>query len=200
MRGPHELTAPGSVPAPVLRIGAAVVILGGVLLLNPYPMWWWVAGAASLLSVFLPRSMGSWLGIACMALGVVLTEPSAGRTALAVLLIHAAHVVASWAWAVPWRSRIRPAVLLPGVRRLLVIQAVAQAVAALMALAVPPLHGPGFAWLAPLGAAVLTGVSAIALRVSLGPDPGQRTASRTAVGSDAGPSAGAPGANVGGRS
>lgn len=200
MRGPHELTAPGAVPAPVLRVGAAVVIMGGVLLLNPYPLWWWVAGAASLLSLIVPRSMAAWLGIACMALGVVLTEQSAGRTALAVLLIHAAHTLASWAWAVPWRSWIRPSVLLPGVRRLLVIQAIAQTVAALMTLAVPPLHGPGFAWLAPLGAAVLTGASAFALRVSLGPDPGYRTASSTPVESDARPPAGAPGANVGGRS
>ncbi|MFJ4166755.1 hypothetical protein ACIPY5_14475 [Microbacterium sp. NPDC089698] len=200
MRGPHELTAPGAVPAPVLRFGAAVVIMGGVLLLNPFPLWWWVAGAASVLSVAFPRSMGSWLGIACMALGMILTEPSPGRAALAVLLIHVAHVIASWAWAVPWRSRIRPAVLLPGIRRLLVIQAIAQAVAALMALAVPPLHGPGFAWLAPLGAAVLTGASAIALRVSLGPDPVRRAASGAAAGGDARPSAGAPGANVGGPS
>ncbi|MGN8027690.1 hypothetical protein [Microbacterium sp. 22242] len=200
MRGPHELTASGAVPGPALRIGAAVVVVGGVLLLNPYPLWWWVAGAAALLSVIAPRSMAAWVGIACIALGLVLTAQSAGRTALAVLLIHAAHVLASWAWAVPWRSRIRPSVLLPGVRRLLVIQAIAQTVAALMALAVPPLHGPGFAWLAPLGAAVLTCASAIALRVSLGPGPGRRTVSRTAVESGARPPAGAPGANVGGRS
>lgn len=177
MRGPHELIAPGSLPAPVLRIGTAAIITGGVLLLNPYPMWWWVAGGASLLSVIVPRSMGSWIGIACMAVGMILTEPSAGRTALAVLLIHAAHVLAAWAWAVPWRSRIRPAVLLPGVRRLLLIQAIAQSAATLMLLAVPPLHGPGFAWLAPLGAAVLTGVSAAVLRVSWGPDPAPKTPS-----------------------
>ena len=171
MRGPHELTVRGSIPAPILRIGAAAIIVGGVLLLNPYPLWWWIAGTASLLSVVVPRSMGSWIGIACMAVGMVLTEPSAGRTVLAVLLIHTAHVLAAWSWAVPWRSRIRPAVLLPGVRRMLAIQAVAQSVAALMAIAVPPLHGPGFAWLAPLGAAVLTGISAVALRVSWGLDP-----------------------------
>jgi threonine/homoserine/homoserine lactone efflux protein len=88
----------------VLRIGTAVIIVGGVLLLNPYPLWWWVAGGASLVSVLAPRSMGSWIGIACMAVGMVLTEPSAARTALAILLIHAAHVLAAWAWAVPWRS------------------------------------------------------------------------------------------------
>ncbi|MCE4024490.1 hypothetical protein LXM50_00730 [Microbacterium sp. Au-Mic1] len=196
MRGPHELIAPGSLPAPVLRIGAAVIIVGGVLLLNPYPLWWWVAGGASLVSVLAPRSMGSWIGIACMAVGMVLTEPSAARTALAILLIHAAHVLAAWAWAVPWRSRIRPAVLLPGVRRLLLIQAIAQSVAALMLLAVPPLHGPGFAWLAPLGAAVLTGVSAAVLRVSWGPGP----ASRRPSGSPPGGAEGPAGSNVGGRS
>ncbi|OZB85631.1 hypothetical protein [Microbacterium sp. 13-71-7] len=200
MRTPHELTVPGAIPAPVLRIGTAVVILGGALLLNPYPLWWWVAGAAALLSVIVPRSMASWLGIACIALGLVLTEQSAWRTALVVLLVHAAHVLASWSWAVPWRSRIRPSVLLPGVRRLLVIQAIAQTVAALMALAVPPLNGPGFAWLAPLGAAVLTGASAFALRVSLGPDPGRRPASRSAVEPGGSSPAAAPGANVGGRS
>lgn len=162
----HEMRVPGSVPGPFLRVGAAAVIVGGVLLLNPYPLWWTVAGVAALLSVLVPRSMGSWLGIACMPLGVILTEPSAGRTALAVLLVHVAHVVAAWAGAVPWRSRIRLRVLLPSVRRLLAIQAIAQAVAFAVVLSVPPLHGPGIPWLAPLGAAVLAGASALALRLS----------------------------------
>ncbi|MBS1675096.1 MAG: hypothetical protein JSS74_14165 [Actinobacteria bacterium] len=166
MRRPHELRVPGSVPAPVLRVAAAAVILGGTLLLNPFPMWWWIAAAAATASAIVPRSMASWIGIACMPVGLALTAPSPMRTASAVLLIHLAHVLAAWAWAVPWRSRIRVAVLLPGVRRLLLIQAIAQAVAALVVLAVPPLHGPGFAWLAPLGAALLAGASAALLRVS----------------------------------
>ncbi|MBS1906536.1 MAG: hypothetical protein JST33_08210 [Actinobacteria bacterium] len=174
MSRPHELRAPGSVPGAVLRLCAAAMIFGGVLLLNPYPMWWWIAGAATLISVVVPRSMAAWAGIACMAVGLILTPPSPGRAALAIGLIHLAHLLAGWTWVVPWRSRIRPAVLLPGLRRLLVIQAIAQSVAVLMVLAVPPLHGPGFAWLAPLGAAVLTGVSALALRLSWGPDAASR--------------------------
>lgn len=185
----NEIRVPGSVPGPVLRAGAAGVIVGGVLLLNPYPMWGMIAAAAALLSIPAPRSMASWIGIACMPMGVILTAPSAGRTALAVLLIHVAHVLASWAWAVPWRSRIRLRVLLPGVRRLLVIQAIAQTVAAVVVLALPPLHGPGFAWIAPLGASVLAAASAIALHLS------SRAGSR-------GPSAADPAsdANVRGRS
>lgn len=185
----HELRVPGSVPGPVLRIASALVIAGGAPLLNPYPLWWWVAGVAALVAAIVPWSMAAWIGIACLALGVILTAPSAGRTALAVLLIPVAHVLAAWAWAVPWRSRIRLRVLLPGVRRLLVIQVIAQSVAAVMVMALPPLHGPGFPWLAPLGAAVLAGVSAVALRVSSHPEAGVEPS----VGSGAG-------ANVGGRS
>ncbi|WP_336628550.1 MULTISPECIES: hypothetical protein [unclassified Microbacterium] len=164
----HEMRVPGAVPGAVLRLGAAAVVLGGVLLLNPYPMWRAIATIAVAVAVLLPRSLASWAGIACLALGVILVEPSPGRTAIAVLLIHLAHVLSAWAWAVPWRSRIRLVVLIPGIRRLLVIQAIAQSAALLVVLAVPPLHGPGFAWLAPLGAAVLTAASALALHLSWG--------------------------------
>ena len=171
MSAPHELRASGSVPGPVLRVASAAVIVGGVLLLNPYPMWWWVASVAALVSVVVPRSMAAWIGVACVPLGPILTEPSAGRTALAILLVHLAHLLAAWAWAVPWRSRVRLAVLRPGLGRLLVIQTIAQSVAAAVMLAVPPLHGPGSAWLAPIGATVLMGASAVALRLSASPDP-----------------------------
>lgn len=188
----REMRVPGSVPGPVLRLGAAVVISGGALLLNPYPMWWAIAAAAATLSVLVPRSMASWIGIACLPMGLILTAPSAGRTALAVLLIHLAHVVAAWAWAVPWRSRIRMSVLMPGLRRLLLIQAIAQSVAALVVLALPPLQGPGFAWLAPLGAAVLTGASAVTLRLS--------AAGRAAAAPALERPEGAPEPDVGGRS
>jgi hypothetical protein len=159
-------------------------VVGGVLLLNPYPVWWTIATAAALLSVLVPRSMASWIGVACMPIGVILTAPSAERTALAVLLIHVAHVLAAWAWAVPWRSRIRLRVLVPGLRRLLVIQVIAQTVAALVVLAVPPLRGPGFAWLAPLGAVVLVGASALALRLSSRPGPALRPTAEPASGAD----------------
>lgn len=196
----HEMRVPGAVPGAVLRLGAAAVVLGGVLLLNPYPMWRAIATVAVVVAVLLPRSLASWAGIACLALGVILVEPSPGRTAIAVLLIHLAHVLSAWAWAVPWRSRIRLVVLIPGIRRLLVIQAIAQSVALLVVLAVPPLHGPGFAWLAPLGAAVLTAASALALHLSWGRAPERLTSSGTPAGLDEPPVPGAPGANVGDRS
>lgn len=166
MRRTQHVQVPGSVPGPVPRLGAVLVIVGSVLLLNPYPLWWWVASAAALLSALVPRSMASWIGIACVPMGLILTTPTAGRAAMAVLLVHVAHVLAAWAWAVPWRSRIRVRVLLPSVRRLIVIQVMAQSVTVGVLLAVPPLHGAGFAWLAPLGAAVLLAVSALVLRVS----------------------------------
>jgi hypothetical protein len=174
-----DLHASGSVPGAALRAGSVAVIVGGTLLLNPYPLWVWAAAVAALVSTVFPRSMAAWIGIAALPLGLLLTAPSAGRTALAILLVHLAHLLAAWAWAVPWRSRIRLVALLPGVRRLLVVQAIAQSVAAIVLFAVPPLHGVGFAWLAPLGAAVLAGASAAALRLA------SRAAVRAAAGADA---------------
>ena len=189
MRHRDELRVPASVPGSVLRMTSAVAIAGGTLLLNPYPLWCWIAALSALVSVFFRRSMAAWIGIACLPLGLMLTPPAAGRTALAILLIHLAHVLAAWAWAAPWRSRIQLPVLLPGLRRMLVIQAIAQSVAAVMVLAVPPLQGPGYGWLAPCGAAVLTGASALALRLSSARGPGV----------DA-PAGSGGGASVGGRS
>ncbi|MDQ4213008.1 hypothetical protein [Microbacterium capsulatum] len=165
----NQLLVSGSVPVPLLRLVSAAVIIGAALALNPSPVWRSLAVAAALVSVIVPRSLIAWAGIACLPLGIVLTPASAGRTVLAILVIHVAHVLAAWAWAAPWRSRIRFALMLPSLRRLLLIQVAAQAVAAVMTLLVPPLGGPGLDWLAPLGAVLLLGAAALVLRVSPAP-------------------------------
>ncbi|UGS27151.1 hypothetical protein K8F61_02760 [Microbacterium resistens] len=153
-RRAHELRVPRGIPGIVPRLLVLLVTTAGVLALTPFIVWQVVAVAAASVSVVLPRSFAAWAGAACLPIGVLLTAPSPGRTALAVLLVHAIHVLAALSLTIPAGSRIAPGLLRPVLRRFVVIQAIAQPVAATAAL-LPQAGAADTAWLAPLGAALL---------------------------------------------
>jgi hypothetical protein len=163
----HSFRVPAAIPGVVPRLLVVVFVAVGVLVLMPFPLWQGIAVVAALVAVFLPVSMAAWGAAACLPFGVVLTEPSIARTALAVLLVHAIHVCAGLSLVIPARSRMSLRVLLPTLRRFAVIQVIAQP----LALGVPLLSGRGLptdvAWVAPVAAALLVvgvGLALVGLR------------------------------------
>ena len=93
----------------------------------------------------------------------MLVEPSGGPSLRIPLLIagaHAMHVLAAWMLVVPARARLQPAVLLPGLRRLILIQLPVQA-AALVLTVVRPAAGEPVA-------AVVSGLAVLAIVALLG--------------------------------
>ncbi len=79
----------------------------------------------------MPRWRTAWVLIAVLAFSALL-EPVTGASPRILALIAGAqllHVLAAWMLAVPARARLEPAVLLPGLRRFIVIQLPVQAVA-----------------------------------------------------------------------
>lgn len=151
----HSLRVPAAVPGILPRLLVVAFVVVGVLVLMPFPLWQGIAIVASLAAVALPVSMAAWGAAACLPFGVLLTEPSIARTALAVLLVHAIHVCAGMSLVVPVRSRLSLRVFAPTFRRFLVIQLIAQP----LALGVALLSGrglpTGIGWVAPVAAALL---------------------------------------------
>jgi len=150
---------------PALALRGAVLIVGGVgvLVLNDYPVWQILGALSFLLGAVLPQSLAAWGGAACIALGIGLSEPSGWRTALALLLIHFVHVLASACLVIPVLSRVHPRALLPTLKRFLLVEVIAQPLALLVVL-LPVVGDGGVAWLAPVGAVVVIGLAALFLR------------------------------------
>lgn len=155
-----------AVPGVALRLANVVVISIGAFLLNPYPLWQGVAVVAALAAVVFPRSLAAWMAAACLVFGIVLTDPAPQRTALAVLLVPAIHLLGSLSLVVPAAARLAPAVLLPSLTRFVVGQLVAQPVAFGVWLLVPGSVDRGESWLAPLAAVVLLAGVLLALRAA----------------------------------
>ncbi|WP_149085612.1 MULTISPECIES: hypothetical protein [Microbacterium] len=155
-----------AVPGVVLRLVAVALAAGGALLLVPFPLWRGVAVLAALVAVAIPRSLAAWAALACLPFGVILSEPDPGRTALALLFVHALHVCASLSLVVPLSSRVALSVLLPSAARLLAVQAIAQPLAFAVWLLAERRDGTAVVILAPLAAAALLGEILIALRAA----------------------------------
>lgn len=155
-----------AVPGVVLRLVAVALAAGGALLLVPFPLWRGVAVLAALVAVAIPRSLAAWAALACLPFGVILSEPDPGRTALALLFVHALHVCASLSLVVPLSSRVALSVLLPSAARLLAVQAIAQPLAFAVWLLAERQDGTAVVILAPLAAAALLGGILIALRAA----------------------------------
>jgi hypothetical protein len=162
----------GAVPGVALRLGVVALVWAGVVMLNPFPLWQGVAVIAALVAVVFPRSLAAWAGIACLPFGVILTEPSPVRTAIAVLLVHAIHVLASFALVVPAYSRFALGVLVPSAGRFVVVQMLAQPVVLGVWLLMPERPEHGVAWLAPVAAVVLLLGVLLAVRAARREDTG----------------------------
>ncbi|AZH78862.1 hypothetical protein [Microbacterium sp. Y-01] len=158
------------VPGVAVRLLNVVVVAVGVVLLNPFPLWQGVAVMSALVAVVFPRSLAAWIAAACVVFGVVLTDPSPERTALAVLVVPAIHLLGSLSLTIPAASRLAPAVLLPGLRRFVIAQLVAQPLAFGVWLLAPGPVDRGAAWLAPLAAVVLLLGVLFALRAARAAD------------------------------
>jgi hypothetical protein len=155
-----------AVPGAVIRLAVVAVATGGALLLIPFPLWQGIAVLAALVAVAIPRSLAAWVALACLPFGVILTEPDPGRTAWALLFVHALHVCASLSLVVPLTSRVALPVLIPTIGRFLTVQLLAQPVAfGVWLLAQRQLTGTT-ALLAPVAAAMLLAGVLLAVRAA----------------------------------
>jgi len=154
-RRPHTFRVRGGVPAVLLRVLLVAVTVAGAMSLVPVPLWRGVAIAAAMIGAVVPRSLAGWIGGAVVGLGMLFADPEPARTAIAVLVVQAIHVLASLTWTVPALSWISVRALLPTLRRFVAIQLVAQLLAFGIALLTTPEEGAGIAWAALAGAAVL---------------------------------------------
>lgn len=140
---------PGAaLPAAVglVGIGASALVLSDVLL----PVGLVLAVVAALRV----RSAAPWLLVAVLVLGRLLHGPAAPGAELPALLalVHLIAVLTTAARAVPVRSRLALAALLPAARALVLVQVPAQAVAVLLLVAAGRLQ------VAPAAAAVGAGL------------------------------------------
>ncbi|MDR2998868.1 MAG: hypothetical protein LBU78_12215 [Microbacterium sp.] len=169
---PHTFRVPASVPGAVVRLALVAVAVAAAFTVIPLPMWRGIAIVAAVASVFVPRTMVGWVAAVSIAIGLFVSEPSPARTALAVLLVHAVHVLAGIGLTISLRSQVALRALLPSARRFAVIQLIAQPIAFGGSLLVSGASGAAIAWLAPLGAVMLLGGVAFALRALRRADAG----------------------------
>lgn len=196
-RGNRSFRVCGAVPGIAVRLLLVAVVWAGVVVLNPFPVWQVVAVLAALVAVVVPRSLAAWLSAACVVFGVLLTDQAPERTALAVLVVPAIHMLASLSLVIPASSRLALAVLVPSLGRFLIVQLLAQPLVLGVWLSAPSDVDRGVVWLAPLAAtALLLGV-VLALRAAKRADAPAGTNARAG----AEPTAESPhGANVRGPS
>lgn len=153
-RANDRLATDPAIPAAVLRACLPVAAAFAALLL---PVLGWQIGVvgAAVVGMLFPQTFGGWLSIAGVAIGLLLAEPSIWQTMVAVLLVHLLHVLSSLLLLLPWRGVVVLSALRPTLRRLLVVQAIAQPVT----LAVMLVHASG----ATVAGAALVGAAAFAV-------------------------------------
>ncbi|QYM63037.1 hypothetical protein [Microbacterium sp. Se5.02b] len=115
---------------------------------------------------------------------MILTEPAPGRTAIAVLLVHAVHILASLSLVVPMASRLALQGLRPTLMRFAVIQALSQPLVFAAWLLAPSGVDRGIAWLAPAAAALLLCGVLLGLRAAKRADAGVEAESGSPSGAD----------------
>src|SRR5690606_7235078 len=155
----HRLVAPPAVPAWALRGALAAVLSLGVVALTPVTLWQVVGVVAALVAAVFPALRTAYVGIAVVAIGVIQQDPEPGRTALALAVVHAVHVLSAVTLLLPARTRITVRAILPVVWRFLAVQAIAQAAGLVASL--PARDGASLPVVVLAGAAALAGVVAL---------------------------------------
>jgi hypothetical protein len=160
----HRLRVPWGVPGILPRLVVIALVAVGVSVLVPFPLWRAVALAAALVAVVVPRTLAAWAAAACIPIGMLLTEPLPGRTALAMLLVHAIHLLASLSLTIPVSSRLSMRALLPALGRFAAVQLIAQPLAYGAQLLTDGGRLQDAGWLAPVAAGALLLGLVLALR------------------------------------
>ena len=129
-----RLSTERAFPSVVLRLALVVVVAVAAVVLIPVIGWQVLALAAVVVGVVFPPSFGGWIAIVCLAVGMLMSEPNIWRAMLAVLVVHLVHVLSSLILVTSWRGRVVAATLRPTLRRLLVVQLIAQPLTVLVML------------------------------------------------------------------
>lgn len=125
-----------ALPSFVFHIALIGLVAAAALLLIPVTGWQIAAVVAATLGVILPQTFAAWLAIVCIAVGILINEPSVWRAMVAVLVVHICHVLASLLLAIPIRARVVLGALRPTLRRVLLVQLIAQPLTLIVMLAV----------------------------------------------------------------
>jgi hypothetical protein len=148
-----------TVPGWSLRVAFAVVAVPLAVTTAPSGVWPALAVLLTAVAAAVPRWRVAWVLIAVLAFSTLL-EPGTLTVRLLALIaaVHVLHVLAAWMLVVPAGARLQPAVLLPSLRRLLVIQAPVQAAAIALLLVARASAAP---WLAVVSGAAIVGLVAL---------------------------------------
>lgn len=160
-----------TVPGWSLRALFAAISLPFVLVGVPLGTWTAIAVVLIGLAAWRPRWLTGWVLIGILLLSS-LVEPGTLTPRLLGLIagVHALHVVSGWMLVVPSAARLQPAVLLPSLRRFVLIQVPAQAAAVALLLAA---RGASSPLLAVLSGLALVAVVALLLPALLRRPPRQ---------------------------
>ncbi|MGP6178074.1 hypothetical protein ACTU6U_12355 [Microbacterium sp. A196] len=115
-----------AVPGAVLQLLLVVVAAGGAVLLIPVAGWQFIVVGTALLGMLFPQSLGGWLSILCLAIGMLMADPGIWQAMVAVAVAHIMCALCTLLPLVPWRGRVVLRALRPSLYRLLAVQAVAQ--------------------------------------------------------------------------
>ncbi|QNE34131.1 hypothetical protein [Leifsonia shinshuensis] len=145
-----------TVPAWSLRVAFAVVAVPLAVTTAPSGPWPALAVLLTAVAVAVPRWRVAWVLIGVLAFSTLLEPGTLTLRVLAVIAaVHVLHVLAAWTLVLPAGARLQPAVLLPSLRRVVVIQVPVQAVAIVLLLVARPSAAP---WLAMLSGAAIVGL------------------------------------------
>lgn len=126
MRGNDSVSMGVSLPWLALRLALLGVVAIGAAVLSPLIGWLIAALVLGVIGAALPQSFGAWGAVICFLIGMMIAGPDLGRTMLAVLIVHAIHILTTVNLVVPIGARIAVSVLRPTARRFLIVQVIAQ--------------------------------------------------------------------------
>lgn len=174
MAADDTLRAGPTLPSPVLRGILLLCAAGAALSLFSVVGWQVIVIGLGALAAAVPATLAAWVVVGCLPIALLMEDPQPWRTCVAVLAAHLLHVLGSLTLAVPLRSSVALAALLPAARRFAAIQLPVQAVTILALTALPRADGTeGDGWWAVAGAAALLSAALLLMRA------GKRTDART---------------------